>query len=157
MANPYLPPQHPGAQGNRPINEGYGNATYVIMEAMRTTQPWTTLFSVLLFLGAGFLVLGAGLAFLTEGAARGPLAGFGAVIGAVYLLIAGVYFLMGQRLWSFRTGIVAYLVSEGDPDTLATALTRQASFWRFAGILTSVLLAIYALAFLVGIGAAVMR
>ena len=41
------------------------------------------------------------------------------------------------------------LAASSNEDSLANALTQQRKFWRFAGVLTTVLLCLYVLAFLV--------
>jgi hypothetical protein len=42
------------------------------------------------------------------------------------------------------------------PEDLARALEAQKSFWRYVGIFTLVMLCLYALLFVVGIGTAIM-
>jgi hypothetical protein len=57
--------------------------------------------------------------------------------------MAGIYGYCGVLLWGYRSGIEQYVASQGELESLAGALTKQASFWRFVGILTAVLLVLY--------------
>jgi hypothetical protein len=128
-----------------PMGGDDSQATFKIMNGMRSTKPWLTLFAVLSFIGTAFIVLAALAAFGSSGMASGPFAGLGVGMGLGYLLMAGVYGYTGVLLWSYRSGIDGYLASGGDLESLAMTVGRQASFWRFVGVLTVIMMVLYAL------------
>ena len=159
--NPYDPPQQ--AYGPMPnvaheANADYSSAVASILESMQRTRPWVTMFAVLSFVGGAFLVLGAlGMFFAgaASGLAGGPAMFFGPGLGLVYLFFSAFYFVIGWLLWSYRTSIGTFLASGGGAGLLAAALDKQASFWKFVGILSLVGMVLYGILLVVGIGAAV--
>lgn len=159
--NPYEPPQAYGPVPNfaQEANADYSSALSLILEAMQRTRPWITMFAVLSFIGGAFLVLGS-IGMFFAGAAAGAAAGgpalfFGPGLGLLYLFFSAFYFVIGWLLWSYRTSIGGFLASGGSAGLLAAALDRQASFWKFVGILSLVGVALYAVLIVVGVGAAV--
>ena len=141
--NPYMAPEPMAQAHHMPMGNDTSQATFTILSGMRSTKP------VLSFLGAALIALGALFAFGSSSFARGPFAGFGVGVGLVYLVMAGIYGYIGVLLWGYRGGIDNYLASNGDLESLAIAVTRQASFWRFVGILTVIAITFYILAFFV--------
>ncbi|MBL8743885.1 MAG: hypothetical protein JNK04_22405 [Myxococcales bacterium] len=140
--NPYMAPD-PMGQGQRmPMGIDTSQATFNIMAGMRSTQPWVTMFAILSFIFAFFGAIG-GLIALAAGAKMGPIAAIGPLFSIVYFLMAGFYGYVGVLLWGYRSGIQVYLASNGELESLALAIGRQASFWRFVGILTAVMIALY--------------
>ena len=143
-------PDYPAAaSAARPAHAQGEYAIYVetLLSAMRRTQPWITMFSVLSFIGGVFMGL-AGVMYVTVGAVgRGPLGAIGPLMSLVYFAGAGIYFVSGRLLWSYRGGIVTFVASGGEPGALSMAIDRQASFWRFMGILTIVMMVLYAVLF----------
>ncbi len=155
--NPYVAPQGyaaaPPAYGYD-NNADYAGAVSTMLEAMRRTRPWVTMFAILSFVGGGFLVLG-GIGMMFAGAAGGPAAMMGPGIGLLYLLIAGFYFVVGKLLWNYRSGIEGFLASGGSAGMLAAAIDRQASFWKFVGILSLVMMVLYFVVIVIAIGAGI--
>jgi hypothetical protein len=143
--NPYMAPEPMAQVHHVPTSNDTSQATFTILSAMRSTKPWLTMFAVLSFLGAALISIGALFALTTAGFARGPFAG----IALVYMFMAGLYGYIGVLLWNYRAGVDTYLASSGDLDCLAVAITRQASFWRFVGILTTIVIVLYILFFFV--------
>ncbi len=147
--NPYQPPQQPFGGYGGPMHPGqspgqdeYGMAMPQILESLRRTQPWITMFAIMSFLGAGIMVLG-GIAMMAAGSTmRGPMP-VGPALGLVYLVLAAFYGVVGKFLWGYRSGIEQFTATQGSPSMLAIALDRQASFWRFLGILTLVMIGLY--------------
>lgn len=147
--NPYMAPEPMAQAPVMPMGNDSSQATFTILSAMRSTKPWVTMFAVLGFLGTALICIAALFALTTAGFARGPFAGVGIGMAFGYLLMAGLYGYTAMLLWSYRSAIETYLASNGDLDCLAIAITRQASFWRFVGILTVIMFALYILLFLV--------
>jgi hypothetical protein len=67
-------------------------------------------------------------------------------LGGLYLLLAFLYIFPGLYLWRYANAIDS-LVNAPQSLTLEEAMKHQTSFWRFIGILTAVMLIIYAVAF----------
>lgn len=121
------------------------------LEHLRRAKPWVRLVAVLTFIGAALLVA-AGLLMSVMGSAipgfsEGMGAPFaGAAIGIVYLLIALLYVFPGLYLWRYANAIDS-MVRNPQSLTLEEAIKHQTSFWRFVGIMTVVVLILYALIF----------
>jgi hypothetical protein len=114
--------------------------------------------SVMAFIGSAFMLLG-GIVMMALGALA-PRAGSAmspAVLGAIYIPMAFLYIYPGLKLWGFA-GAINRLVSSRSTEDLEAALGQQKSFWKFAGIVTIVMIALYAIFFVgmiaVGIAAA---
>lgn len=149
--NPYMPP---GSQLSAPpmasVAGGEGVST-TSLEHLRNTKPWVRLISVMLFIGSAFLII-FGLLIMVGGGFMGEQfkGAMGVGLGAFYLLLALFYIYPSLCLWRYATAIQALLSTRRLVD-LEAALGQQKSFWRFVGILTAVLLVIYALIFVIAI------
>jgi hypothetical protein len=145
--NPYAPPLDPSAA--EPISEmsaEYAAVVGRLIGAMRRTQPWITLFAVLaLVFGSLAALAGLSMLFLSMGRGRsgGALAQLGPWIMIVYLVFAAIYLVIGKLLWSYRTSIVGFIRTEGNPGLLASAVEKQASFWKFCGVIATITLVLY--------------
>ena len=124
---------------------------------LQQTKPWVMFLSIISFIGSGLMLLG-GVSMI----ALGALAPSGspvptAALGAVYIPMAALYIYPALKLWGFSGAIGRLLASRSNMD-LEAALGQQKSFWKFAGIVTIVMIALYALFFVgmivVGIAAA---
>jgi hypothetical protein len=130
------------------------------------TKPWVRFMSVMIFIGAGFMVIAAlaMFALMSAGGAAGdnPLAGVigGSVAALVYLALALLYVAPGVFL-SRYAGAIGRLAKDKSVGTLEDALQHQRSFWRYVGILTLVSVAlsvlVVTLAIVVGVLAALPR
>jgi len=76
-------------------------------------------------------------------------------IGAFYLLFALLYIYPSMRLWQYASSITQLQNSEQIID-LETALNKQRSFWKFVGLMITIILGLYLLIFVgaIVIGAA---
>ena len=129
--------------------EGDGSVTERTAQLLHQTRPWVLFLSVLMFVGSAFLVLG-GLAMFAMGAAGGAMgsregATFGA-LGLLYLPVVALYVYPALKLWGYGSAI-GRLVSSRAVGDLEAALSEQKSFWKFLGIMTLVVFALYAVAF----------
>jgi len=130
-----------------------------VVDQLARTKGWTRFFSVLCWIGAGFLVLG-GLAMMLLGLLAGGAAGSGDdnVLGGVFsglvggLLLGGFYFVMAffyiypaLKLWKFSSR-VNDLMEVPSEANLVVALNEQRSFWKYVGVLLIVLFMIYIVA-----------
>jgi|SRR5215213_964317 len=135
--NPYHNQQDPLA--NVPV-------TPLMVEHLRATKPWVRLISVIMFISVGLMFLG-GLAMMfipTPVGMRGV--GIGPIIGIFYFIFGGLYLFPAYFLHQYASSIQDFLQGGGD-SAMENALGSQKSFWRFVGILTLVIICIYALFF----------
>jgi hypothetical protein len=146
----------PGASGA--VSEG-------AVELLRQTRPWVLFFSILCFVGSGLMLLGGGLLLVAgavAGAASTPVSTpfSPALLGAIYLPLAGLYIYPGIKLWAFAAAIARLLASRSPAD-LENALLHQKSFWKYSGIVAIAMIVLYALFFVgmivVGVTAAMGR
>jgi len=150
--NPYQPPQTMTDLSDAGGADPKLDRTVIML---RQTKPWVRFISVMSFVGSAFMVL-AGLLMIVAkplgfGAAVARFdGGFGAVVGVVYIIMALFYIIPAVFLWRYADRI-ALFVREGSTGALASALEAQKSFWKFAGIVMLVVIAIYALIFVVAI------
>jgi hypothetical protein len=115
------------------------------------TRPWAVFMSVMMFIGAGFMVIigmiisamGIGLRAIPSGPGRFGAMGFGIniLLGVFYMVSGVLYIAPGVFLWRFASAI-QNLEAARSPQALENALRNQKSFWCYAGILTIVFLAI---------------
>ena len=123
-----------------------------IRDYLLETSKWGKFLAIVGYVGMGLLVLmGLGVAVassvLSEMAATGlPLA----VLGVVYIVIAVLYFFPINYLYKFSVNMRKGLVSTGQ-DAVNEGFKNLKSLFRFMGIMTVVVLSIYALAIVIAI------
>ena len=143
--NPYMPP---GSQLSAPPMASMGGGegvSAVSLEHLRNTKPWVRLLSVMGFIGSALLVIVALAMMVGSGFMGEQFSGaMGIGLGVAYLLFALFYIYPSVCLWRYATAIQTLLSTRRTID-LETALGQQKSFWRFVGILTAVMLVLYAL------------
>ena len=146
---------------------GTGQTPAVITEKMslylKQTKPWVRFISIVMFVAVGLMVLVAlfmmvGMGFIGNltGQHGGKLGGFalGAVLGALYLLIALLYFFPGLYLFQYASAI-GRMLKHDQTGGMEQALQKQKSFWKFIGIMLMIILCIYAIAIIVVGGLAI--
>ncbi|MDP2877579.1 MAG: DUF4339 domain-containing protein [Holophaga sp.] len=153
-ANPYAAPQAE-VYGARMSGASQGQVSPSIVALLRQTKPWVRLLAVLGFIGIGLMLVGS-FAMLALGSSfgKGLPAGFGFGMMLAYMLMAGIQ-LPAVLFLNRYASRIASLVNSNSPSDLEEALSAQKSFWRYIGILTLILLCIYALIFVVMIIAGV--
>jgi len=119
-----------------------------LIQLMAQTRPWVRLISVLFFVGLG---LGA-LAVVALGTVSSALVprGMNVAMFIPMLLMMVLYIPPAFFLWQYASGI-RRLQDGGGMTAFEDALTRQKSFWKYLGILATVLMGLYGLFFLMGI------
>jgi Ca2+/Na+ antiporter len=122
-----------------------------VIDQLARTKPWVRLFAVLMFLGAGSLLLIAAGMLVVGGIgatkSSGPWAGMS---GAMPIAFAMVYVVLALKLWKYASRI-GQLVHTGSDMDLEGALNEQRAFWKFAGILMIVMIALYLVAIIVAV------
>lgn len=140
----------------------------VITEDIRSyiyeTAKWTKFLSIIGFIGSGFLVLvsfsvGAIISATTVFMGpNNPYAAIGSGVLTVSMLLSALlYFYPSFLLFKYSNAARKAVLYE-DQHSLAIAAIKMKSFFKFWGILTIIVLAIYIILFLImvvsGIGAA---
>jgi hypothetical protein len=131
--------------------------TSVAHEYLSQTGPWVRLFSVLLFIGAGFMILaGAGLVLAglvglsspreMPGAGAFPSSIGAIVVGPLYLVLSIVLYIVPALFLARYAGAIRTLRLNRSAVALEDAMKHQKSFWRYLGILAIVMLIVSILA-----------
>ncbi len=147
--NPYASPQSNLFGGTSGTS---GDAvTQGVLLQLQKTKPWVRFMSVMIFIGAGFMLL-AGVIMGVMGSSGGLMkgtgtsaayqAGFGFGLTVVYALFAVLYIYPGLKLWKYANSIRDLLASRQVID-LEKALNEQRAFWKFLGVMAIVVLALY--------------
>lgn len=165
--NPYLAPapaasyDHVSPPGQAPYgpapDDRGAQVSDMAVEMLKQTRPWVLFLSIMSFIGSAFMFLG-GIIVMVAGAfapSNGPMPT--AALGAIYIPMALLYIYPALKLWSYSSSINRLVASRTTID-LEAALAQQKSFWKFAGIVTIVMIALYAVVFIglivVGVAAA---
>ena len=124
---------------------------------LRESGKWANFLGIVGFILCGFIVIaalftGAMIATMAKMAPPGPPGGAAALlasmgggfIAVIYLLIALVYFFFSLYLYQFGSKIKKGVMF-GDIDQVTIAFGKLKSFFKLWGILTIVILCLYAL------------
>jgi len=124
---------------------------------LKETAKWAYFLSIIGFIGIGFLLLFAifaGTIFSTMGSSMPGMgaygSSFGAAIGAVYFVMAALYFFPVYYLFKFSSN-AKKAFRDNDSVALTESFGYLKSHYKFFGILMIILLAIYALFFVFAI------
>jgi len=117
---------------------------------LKSTQPWVTFIAVMGFIGAAFMVLMS--LFMLAGGALMPAnpklpAMFFPVFGGFYLLLSIFFCLIPGILLMRCSSAISSIPGTGQA-AVESALSRQKSFWKYAGIFTIVILVFDVLIFI---------
>ena len=126
----------------KPPQEFYGPITPLMIEHLRATKPWVRLMSIVLFISVGLILVGAVVILLVPTTMGGS--GLSLLIAVVYLALGGLYLFPAYFLHQFASAI-RNLDQGGGDVAMEEALRSQKSFWRFVGIMTLVVICIYAI------------
>ena len=140
--------------------EQQAEVSAMIINQLVRTRGWVRLCSIIGFIGSAFMVLGGifmliGGAAMSTAMAKNPATsmygtGMIAGIGIFYLLFALLYIYPSLRLWQYASSITQLQNSEQIID-LETALNKQRSFWKFVGLMITIVLGLYLLIFVAAI------
>ncbi len=131
------------------VEQSAQSITPQMTEALRKTKPWVRMFSILGFIGSGLMIIIAlvVMAGSAIGGVMGRSIGLGSAggiaVGLLYGLMALLYIFPSLFLFRYASAI-ASMLREDTVRGMESALEAQKSFWKFAGILTVVMLCLYA-------------
>jgi len=119
---------------------------------LKRTQPWVTFIAVMGFIGTVLMVLMS--LFMLAGGALMPAntklpAMFFTVFGILYMFL-GIFFCLIPGILLMRYSSAISSIPATGQAALESALSRQKSFWKYAGIFTIVIL-IFDVFFLIGV------
>jgi cell division protein FtsX len=123
------------------------------IQNLNETRKWTNFLSIMGFIFIGLMIL---IAFAvssmmsTMAESESALPFSGTFLGFVYLIIAFIYFFPILYLYRFSKYTKKALETQNSND-LNEAFKNLKSHYRFMGIITIVMIALYAFIFLIGI------
>ena len=147
MNNQYEPPQSHVVDVIHNSAEGI---TTLMIEALRGTKPWVLLIGIVLVITAVFMILGTFGIFAASTMKLGPEGpGAGAMlgIGGMYAIMSVIYLMLGIYLFKFSSAI-GRLVESSSVENMEETLESQRKFWKFAGILTAIMLVLMIVGFI---------
>lgn len=118
------------------------------MDMLRQTKPWVRLIAILMFIGAGFMLIGA-LVLVFAGAIMSGRGGPPAALALIYVPMALLYIAPAVYLNRYASRINE-LIQLNRADVLEATLEAQKSFWKFVGIMAAIVISLYLVIFLVG-------
>ncbi|MGH9866680.1 MAG: DUF5362 family protein [Candidatus Polarisedimenticolia bacterium] len=131
--------------------EGYAEGSVIqpvpqrVTDILKETKPWVKFLAIFGFALAGLMVLLALVVLIASPFMEGGL-GVGVLMSFVYLISAVLYVIPCLSLYRYGSSIDR-LVHGGGQAAMEEALDHQRRFWRVAGILTIVMLCLYAVVF----------
>ncbi len=120
--------------------------TPLMIAHLQATKPWVRFISIIMFISVGFMFLAGLIMMFIPSPMGGQGFQIGPVMGILYFLLGGLYLAPAFFLHQYASSIQDLLRGGGDV-AMEAALGSQKSFWRFVGILTLVIICIYALIF----------
>jgi hypothetical protein len=131
--------------------------TAEIRSYLEESAKWGKFLAIMGYIGIGLMLLLA-IGIMAMGSASEFVPGMGMNMGAfglIYVVIAAFYFFPVYYLHQFSVKIKQGLASQ-DPQSITAGFENLKSLFKFMGILTIVILSIYALIFLFAIVAGAM-
>lgn len=125
------------------------------IQNLNETRKWTNFLSIMGFIFIGFMILiafAAGSMMAAMGESESALPFSGTLLGFIYLIIAFIYFFLILYLYRFSKYTKNALETQ-NPNDLNEAFKNLKSHYRFMGMITIIMIALYALVFIVGIAA----
>ena len=124
-----------------------GQVSAGTVQALKETRPWVRLIAIVGMVMTGIMLIAmlaaASFGFFAAAKGRGNTAGIGGleiiVILAIALLMGLLYIYPIVKLFKYA-GAISRLDRSGSVKDLEDALGQQKSFWKFAGILTLIVL-----------------
>lgn len=126
-------------------SESFGPITPLMIEHLRSTKPWVRFISVMLFISVG-LIFVAALGLLLIGAGMPGMAGGGLNVGiAIMYIMLGILYVFPAYFLHRYASAIRDIEQGGGDVAMEAALGSQKSFWKFVGILTLVVIGLYAI------------
>lgn len=117
-------------------------------------SKWANFLAILGFIGLGLMILG-GLFVMVAGSTIAGMAGPSQLgfLGLIYMVMAALYFFPTLYLYKFGAKIKNALATASQDD-LDLGFENLKSFFKFIGIFTIIMIGLYILAIIIGLGTA---
>lgn len=139
--NPFAVSEHAGSGQNPGMNDPHMHPAFrELIQLLVETRPWVRFLSILMIIGAVFMLIGGAISTLVLGGIGGRL-GF---LGVFYLIFSLLYIYPAVCLMRYASAI-SEAESNGQMVTVNEAVMHQKKFWRFCGIVAAVILTFYIL------------
>jgi hypothetical protein len=126
-----------------------GRLTVRMAELLKQTSLFVRIFSIIMFVGSGFMLLGGcvmGLSSVSNLGSPGAGGAVGLTVGLIYFAMAAVYTV--PAVFLFRYGkFGAAFGRNRDEKNMEDALQAQKSFWKFVTIMGLIVIGLYMLVF----------
>lgn len=133
---------------------GYPVSPMIVTEEIRSylleTAKWARMLSIVGFIGLGLMVLGALFTMIAGASMRAFGAGEMMGMSFIYLLFAVLYFFPIMYLYRAATGLRDG-AQQGNQSSLTYGFANLKSHYKFVGILTIIVLSLYAVFALIGL------
>ncbi len=120
-----------------------------VVDQLRRTGGWTRLFSIILWVFGGFMIL-AGIIMVVGRGFLPEVTGIAASIGVFYVLLAFIHIYPAMKLGKYAAACKR-LPSQPSETVLIDALNQQRAFWKYVGIWATILLSIWGGTIVLGI------
>ena len=120
---------------------------------LKEIAKWTNFLSIIGFIMVGlfaFLGIGMSIAMVGSNDFMSPVGIPGFLFGIIYFFLAAIYFFPIYYLFKFSKNLKKALI-QVDNDALTDAIRFLKSHYKFIGILTIIMMALYFLFFTIGI------
>ncbi|MHC4178311.1 MAG: DUF4339 domain-containing protein [Planctomycetota bacterium] len=147
--NPFVSPQEPagGIDVAARSDDGGGDITPGMRQALAQTRPWVLFLSILGFIGAVLAGIVSLWYVVISVAAIGLLGAIGVIFLLAALMMAGttvLWFFAAYYLYTYASTILKFLRSRQSGD-MERALVAQKSYWKLVGMVTAIVVAVYLL------------
>ncbi|MCP4175252.1 MAG: hypothetical protein GY758_31265 [Fuerstiella sp.] len=140
--NPFAVSQHASGGHSAGGDPNLDPSLSQLIQLLTETRPWVRLVGILMLIGASLMLIGG--AFILLAAAMGGGAAQVSIMGAIYLPFAFLYIYPAMCLMKYASAI-SDASATGQMVHVNEAILQQKKFWRFIGILISIVLGIYVL------------
>jgi len=110
---------------------------------------WSKFLAIFGYIGVGFMVLGGFLLMFSGSLLYGDT-GLGFGMGFMYLIMAVLYYFPVSYLYKFATNTRHALNSDSQTG-LNHGLSNLASHYKFVGVMTAVVMSLYAVILIIGL------
>lgn len=117
---------------------------------LRETRKWAKFLAIMGFIAMGFMLIGSVVMFVISGSMGSSMPFPMWIIGFIYLVLAGVYFFPIYYLFEFSNKAKEALDLR-NTQTLTESMKCLKSHYKFLGIFTIVMLALYPIGIVVAI------
>lgn len=131
------------------------NVTAQSRDFLLYASKWANFLAILGFIGLGLMVLG-GIFVMFVGSAFGGVAGASqmGLFGIIYLVMGALYFFPTLYLYNFASKM-KNAITKSNQEDLDLGFENLKSFFKFIGIFTIIMIGLYILAIIVGLGTAI--